>query len=144
VSTNLQRLKKYEVQERLGRSSIAEAWKAFDPELKRYVVLKIFSSDLQNDPVFMTRFWNLPFSQEAQKILALSHPTIVHVHGFEISRPSVSENPLAYVVLDYIVGRSLANYLHDPSYEGHFPLLMRWCNRLHRLVLPLTMPIGKA
>jgi hypothetical protein len=69
----------------------------------------------------MTRFWNLPFSQEAQKILALEHANIVRVHGFEISRPSASENPVAYVVLDYIEGRSLADYLHETSYKGAFP-----------------------
>ena len=107
MSTNLQRLKKYEVQGHLGSSSIAEAWKAFDLELKRYVALMIFASELLNDPVFMTCFWNLPFSQEAQKLLALRHSKIVRVHGFEITRPSAPENPLAYVVLDYIQGRNL-------------------------------------
>jgi serine/threonine protein kinase len=121
MSTNLQRLKQYEVQERLGSSSIAETWRAFDSHLKRPVALKIFAADLQHDPVFMTRFWNLPFSQEAQKILALRHPNIVHVHGFEIARPTQSESPLAYVVLDYVEGRSLADYLRDTSHQGAFP-----------------------
>jgi serine/threonine protein kinase len=33
-------LGKYELQERLGRGGMAEVWKAFDPQLKRYVAIK--------------------------------------------------------------------------------------------------------
>ena len=64
MSTNVQRLRKYELHERLGSNNLAEVWMAFDPELQSYVALKIFHANLQNDPAFMTRFWNLPFSQE--------------------------------------------------------------------------------
>ncbi len=121
MSTNVQRLRKYELHERLGSNNLAEVWKAFDPELQSYVALKIFQANLQNDPAFMTRFWNLPFSQEAQKILSLHHPHIVHIHSFQISRPSESESPLAYVVMDYIDGSTLADYIRGSSYKGESP-----------------------
>ena len=41
MSTNPpQRLGKYELQTRLGQGGMAEVWKAFDPQLKRYVAIK--------------------------------------------------------------------------------------------------------
>jgi eukaryotic-like serine/threonine-protein kinase len=121
VSTNLQQLRTYQLQERVGSSSIAEVWKAFDLQSQHSVALKIFRSDLQNDPYFMTRFWNLPFSQEAQKLLSLEHPNIVKIHSFQISRPSEAEHPVAYVVMDYVEGPTLADYLRDTSYKQAFP-----------------------
>ncbi len=57
-----------ELQERLGHGSMTEVWKAFDPQLQRNVAVKIFHADLLNDPAFMTRFWDLALSPEAQKI----------------------------------------------------------------------------
>jgi serine/threonine protein kinase len=121
VSTHLQQLKTYHLQERVGSSSIAEVWKAFDLQSQRPVALKIFRRDLQNDPYFMTRFWNLPFSQQAQKLLALQHPHLVKIHSFQISRPSEAEHPLAYVVMDYVEGPTLAEYLRETSYKQVFP-----------------------
>src|SRR5207247_4960765 len=121
MSTNVQRLRKYELHERLGSNNLAEVWKAFDPELQSYVALKIFQANLQNDPFFMTRFWNLPFSQEAQKLLSLHHPNIVQIHSFQISRPSEADNPVAYIVLDYIEGPTLADYIRETSYKREFP-----------------------
>ncbi len=121
MSTNLQQLRTYQLQECVGSSSIAEVWKAFDLQSQRSVALKIFRTDLQNDPYFMTRFWNLPFSQEAQKLLSLQHPNIVKIHSFQISRPSEAEHPLAYVVMDYVEGPTLADYIRDTSYKRIFP-----------------------
>jgi serine/threonine protein kinase len=121
VSSSLQQLRTYQLQECVGRSSRAEVWKAFDLQSQRAVALKIFHTALQHDPFFMTRFWNLPFSQEAQKLLALHHPTLVQIHSFQISRPSEAEHPLAYVVMDYVEGPTLADYMRDTSYKRVFP-----------------------
>ncbi len=121
MSTHLEQLRTYQLQERVGSSSRAEVWKAFDLQSQRSVALKIFHPDLQHDPFFMTRFWNLPFSQQAQQLLALQHPNIVKLHSFQISRPAEAEHPLAYVVMDYVEGPSMAEYLRDTSYQRVFP-----------------------
>jgi eukaryotic-like serine/threonine-protein kinase len=121
VSASLQQLRTYQLQACVGRSSRAEVWKAFDLQSQHSVALKIFQTALQHDPGFMTRFWNLPFSPEAQKVLALHHPQIVHIHSFQISRPSEAEHPLAYVVMDYVDGPTLAEYLRDTSSKRVFP-----------------------
>ena len=65
MSASLQQLRTYQLQECLGGSSIAEVWKAFDLQSQGYVALKIFRTELQNDPFFMTRFWNLPLRELA-------------------------------------------------------------------------------
>jgi eukaryotic-like serine/threonine-protein kinase len=121
MSIDLQRFGKYKLQECLGRGGMAEVWKAFDPRLQRYVALKIFSADLQNDPDFMTRLWSLPLAPEAEAIVSLRHPHIVPVHSFQISHPSESARPLTYMVMDYIEGQSLADYLRNTSCKGAFP-----------------------
>jgi serine/threonine protein kinase len=41
MSTNPQRLGKYELLERLGQGGMAEVWKARDTQLQRYVAIKV-------------------------------------------------------------------------------------------------------
>lgn len=112
MSTELQSLGKYELQERSRIGGIAEVWKAFDPELQRSVALEIFATDLQYDPDFITRFWNFPLIAEAQLLVSLHHPNIVHIHVFQIFHPPGSEQSLACMVMDYIKERTLADLVN--------------------------------
>src|SRR3989475_5528089 len=95
MSTNSRRLGKYELLERLGRGGMAEVWKARDTQFQRYVAIKILHANLQEDPNFITRF-----EREAQLIASLHHPNIVQIHDFQVFRPSESETPIAYMVID--------------------------------------------
>ena len=61
-------LGKYELQERLGRGGMGEVWKAFDPQLRRYVAIKVLNADLREEPDFVARF-----TQEAQLVASLHH-----------------------------------------------------------------------
>lgn len=105
MSIEPQRLGKYELLERLGRGGMAEVRKAFDPQLKRYVAIKIMHADLRADPDFIERF-----THEAQIIASLRHPNIIQVHDFQTSS-SDSEDSSAYMVMDYIEGNTLADYI---------------------------------
>jgi serine/threonine protein kinase len=96
---------------------MAEVWKAFDTQLHRFVALKILHADLQNDPSFITRF-----EREAQVIASLHHANIVQIHDFQISRPPESSNTIAYMVMDYVEGQTLADYIRNTSRIGKFPL----------------------
>jgi serine/threonine protein kinase len=111
-----QYLGKYELRERLGRGGMAEVWKAFDPQLERYIAIKLLHADLQNDPEFMTRF-----AREARVIASLHHPNIVQIHDFQISDSSESNNPLAYMVMDYVEGGTLADYIRYTARARKFP-----------------------
>jgi len=112
-----------ELQERLGRGDLAEVWKAFDPQAQHYVAVKRFDADLLNDPAFMTFYQNLPRLPEAQRILALQHPNIVRLHGFHITPSSEAEKPVAYLVMDYIEGPTLADAPGHTSARHAFPSL---------------------
>lgn len=108
-------LGKYELQERLGQGGMAEVWKAFDPQLKRYVAIKFLHTNLRSDPDFVNRF-----VREGQAIASLHHPNIVQVYDFQMSSED-SEGSMAYMIMDYIEGRTLADYIRETSNVGVFP-----------------------
>ncbi len=118
MSIGPRRLGKYELQQRLGRGGMAEVWKALDTQLQRYVAIKVLRTDLRTDPEFMTRF-----VREAQVIGSLHHPHIVQLHDFHT--PDLTEgeddDAIAYMVMDYIEGPTLAEYIRDTSRLGTFP-----------------------
>ncbi|HLZ61869.1 MAG TPA: serine/threonine-protein kinase [Ktedonosporobacter sp.] len=114
MNTNPRILGKYELQQCLGRGGMAEVWKAFDPQLRRHVAIKFLHADLRADPDFMIRF-----IREARVVASLRHPNIVQIHDFQV--PTVDANPIAYMVMDYIEGPTLAEYIHNTSHTGHTP-----------------------
>jgi eukaryotic-like serine/threonine-protein kinase len=95
---------------------MAEVWKAFDTQLQRSAALKILPADLLNDPHFISRF-----QREAQVIASLHHPNIVQVYDFHIARPPESESTFAYMVMDYVEGSTLSEYIRNTSYMRKFP-----------------------
>ncbi len=116
MNTTPRQLGKYELQERLGSGGMAEVWKALDTQLRRYVAIKLLHSSLLNDSNFVTRFL-----REAQVIASLHHPNIVQIHDFHISEPPESESTTAYMVMDYVEGQTLADYIRSTSRTGNFP-----------------------
>jgi len=112
----MKRLGKYELRERLGHGGMAEVWKAFDTQLKRYVAIKILHPKLLEDPNFVTRF-----ELEAQLIASLHHPNIVQIHDFQVSRSPESDRTFAYMVMAYVEGGTLANYIGQTSAQGKIP-----------------------
>src|SRR5215467_6548792 len=105
---------KYELRERLGRGGMAEVWKAFDTQLQRYVAIKFLHADLRADPNFMMRFM-----REAQAIASLRHPNIVQVHDFHTS--TEVGGTTAYMVMNYVEGQTLGEYIRSTSRIGNFP-----------------------
>src|SRR5258708_8795631 len=115
-NSNRHHLGKYELRERLVRGGMAEVWKAYDPQLERYVAIKILHAELQTDPEFMSRF-----TREARVIASLHHPNIVQIYDFQTSDSPESNHPIAYMVMDYVEGPTLAEYLRYTSRLGKFP-----------------------
>jgi serine/threonine protein kinase len=107
-------LGKYELRERLGQGGMAEVWKAFDARLQRYVAIKFLHSMLRGDPTFITRFL-----REAQAVASLHHPNIVQIYDFETPAPG-DEDALAYMVMDYIEGQTLGEYMRSNVQAGIF------------------------
>lgn len=115
MSVGPRRLGKYELSERLGSGGMAEVWKAFDVQLERYVAIKFLHANLQSDPDFMKRF-----VREAQVMASLHHPNIVRIHDFETFQPEMG-NISAYMVMNYVQGQPLSDYLRNTSRLGKFP-----------------------
>jgi serine/threonine protein kinase len=113
------KLGKYELRERLGSGGMAEVWKAFDTQLQRFVAIKLLHTKLQADSNFTSRF-----QREAQVIASLHHPNIVQIHDFQVEQGSETENPIFYMVMDYIEGQTLADYIAGSSAQGkiHTPV----------------------
>ena len=115
MSTPVRYFGKYELRERLGQGGMAEVWKAFDPQLKRFVAIKYLHANMQADPHILTRF-----TGEAQTIASLRHPNIIHIYEFAISDPD-SDNPTPYMVMDYIEGKTLKDYIDSTSRIKKYP-----------------------
>src|SRR5439155_18726397 len=93
-----------------------------DTQLRRYVAIKLLHADLVTDPDFIARF-----TREAQVVAALRHPIIVQIYDFHIAEPSVlveeklASSTIAYMVMEYIKGQTLAHYIHKTSQQKEFP-----------------------
>ncbi len=139
MSTVPRRLGKYELQELLGRGGMAEVWKAYDSQLRRYVAIKLLHTNLQADPDFVTRF-----TREAQMVAALRHPNIVQIYDFYISEKNESDptqaNTVAYMVMEYIQGQTLADYIRTTSAQKVYPSPAA----VVRLFTPISMALDYA
>ena len=112
MSMHQSRIGKYELQERLGLSVVGEIWKAFDTQERFYVAMKILRVNAEADADFTPRFY-----REAQILLTLRHPNIVPVRDFRVAQ---SGNE-AYIIMDYVEGPSLADYLGKTARAGKIP-----------------------
>jgi hypothetical protein len=90
-------LGRYFLESLLGTGGFGQVWKAFDPQLKRPVALKIPRRDKLAAPDH--------FLAEAQKVARLRHPGIVPVHDVG------SQESVFYIVSEFIEGGSLADQL---------------------------------
>jgi len=102
-----QTIGKYRIVEHLGRGGMAEVYKAYQPNLDRYVALKLMHSFLAADQDFIARF-----EREAKNVAALRHPNIVQVYDFDV------QNGTPYMVMEYIEGGTLKSHLEDLAKQG--------------------------
>jgi eukaryotic-like serine/threonine-protein kinase len=115
MTKELERLGKYELVERLGHGGMGEVWKARDTQLRRNVAIKFLHANLQDDPDFVTHFMH-----EAQLVASLQHPNIVQIHDFQLTGTRGS-GITAYMVMDYVEGGTLADYIRGTSRKSLFP-----------------------
>ncbi len=94
------RIGKYEIISRLGHGGMGEVYKAFHPQLHRYVALKFLLTTAETDPDFIARF-----QQEAQAVARLRHPHIVQVFDFDV------QDGKPFMVMEFVEGETLAQRL---------------------------------
>ena len=109
---NPRRLGKYELVEPLGWDTGGKIWKAFDPQLQRFIAIKIIEINSETSGEFFPRF-----NQVGMAVAALRHPNIIQVQDFFIAQ----DQNEAYIVMDYVEGQSLADYLNVTARTGKLP-----------------------
>ena len=100
-------LGRYRVLESLGHGGMARVYRAYHPQLDRYVAIKILRSDLVDDAEFLARF-----QREARAVASLRHPHIVRVFDFDV------EDDAYYMVMEYLEGDTLKARLDDYRVQG--------------------------
>jgi serine/threonine protein kinase len=111
LSLEGQSLGKYRILEPLGRGGMAQVYKAYHPQLDRYVAIKILRSDLVEEEEFLARF-----RREARAVAALRHPNIVAIYDFDV------QDELYYMVMELLEGDTLKAYLNALRVHGeHLP-----------------------
>jgi serine/threonine protein kinase len=100
-------LGKYRILQPLGQGGMARVYRAFHPQLNRYVAVKVLRSDLPGQEEMLARF-----RREAQAVAALRHPHIIQVFDFDV------EDDLYYMVMELIEGDTLKARMNDYRARG--------------------------
>ena len=95
----------YEILKVLGQGGFGVVFKAFDEKLHRHVAIKVMNPQMAATSPPRKRFL-----REARSAAAIRHDNIVAVH-------SVEEQPLPYLVMEFIDGQTLQQKL-----DGNGPL----------------------
>jgi len=101
-----QNLGKYRVLEPLGRGGMARVYRAYHPQLDRYIAIKVLRSDLVDEEQFLARF-----KREARAVASLRHPNIVQVFDCDV------QDDVYYMVMELLEADNLAMRLDD--YHTH-------------------------
>lgn len=96
---SLGRLGHYEILEIAGRGTFGTVFQAFDDLLERVVALKVLTPDLATTAEARQRFL-----REARAAAAIRHENVVQIH-------SVHEEPLPYLVMEFIPGMTVQQRL---------------------------------
>jgi serine/threonine protein kinase len=107
----------YLLVEMIGTGGLATVYKALQPELERWVAIKVLH--------YKERKALIRFQREAQAIARLRHGNIVIVYGYG------EEGSWPYIVMEYVEGGTLADRLSGKP--------MDWVN-----VINLAISIGEA
>jgi serine/threonine protein kinase len=116
-SGSLGRLAHFEVLKALGNGGFGTVAKAFDEKLHRFVAIKLMSPLLAATSVPRKRF-----VREARSAAAVRHENVIAIYAVE-------DQPIPYIVMDYIAGRTLQQKL-----EATGPLELRDVLRIGRQI----------
>ena len=111
---------KVRIEKLLARGGMAEVYLATHLNLERPVAVKLLHSHIEEEPALLERF-----HREAKVVAGLRHHNIVQIHDFDTS----DGHP--YIVMEYLKGPTLANYLRGLHARNERIPLTRWraCQR---------------
>ncbi|MBN1934665.1 MAG: protein kinase [Anaerolineae bacterium] len=122
-------LGKYRVMDPLGRGGMAQVYRAYHPQLDRYVAIKVMRPDLVDDELFLSRF-----RREARSVASLRHPNIIQVFDFDV------QDGIYYMVMELLQGDTLKARLSGyRTHGGRMP----W-GEMARVLLDVLDGLGYA
>ncbi len=95
-------LGKYQLREQLGHGGMASVYRAYHPQLDRFVAIKVLRGELVDDPDFLARF-----QREAKIVASLRHAHIVQVYDADV------QDDVYYMVMELLEGDTLKARLTD-------------------------------
>lgn len=98
---SLGRLGHYDIQQVLGRGAFGIVLKALDEKLQRVVAIKLLAPEMASSSPARKRFL-----REARSAAAVRHEHVVNIYAVE-------EEPIPYLVMEYIPGQTLARRLEQ-------------------------------
>lgn len=96
-----EKISRYEVISQLGEGGMGVVYKAHDPDLNKIVAVKVIQTSMLNDEQ------TIRFQREARALKDLKHAAIPEVYNFAVSRDGEP-----YLVMEFVQGESLAQFLH--------------------------------
>jgi len=110
----------YRIADEIGRGGMAVVYRAHQPQLERWVAVKVLHSGEADEAEFLERF-----RREAKAIAALRHPNILTIHDYG------ERYGAAYIVMEYVPGGTLKERLTGKASD--------WAD-----VAPLVIAVGSA
>jgi eukaryotic-like serine/threonine-protein kinase len=101
------RIARYEIVSLLGAGASGVVYRAFDPQLKRPVALKLLRPEVHHG----SQEQSARMLREAQAMARLSHPHVVAVYDVGLHEGTV------YLVMEYIDGHTLSDWLRAKPRE---------------------------
>lgn len=95
---------RYQLEDLMGAGGMSAVYRAYDPNLRRTVAVKLIHPHLSDNPNFVNRF-----KEEAAAVASLRHPNIVQVHDFN------NEGDTYYMVMDFGIVKIVGGQYHTAT-----------------------------
>jgi len=91
-----QKIAEYRLEERVGAAGAAAVYRAYQPQLDRWVAVKVLEVGKAGGQRFLQRF-----RDETRAVAGLHHPNILSIHDYG------EDHGIAFIVMEYIAGGAL-------------------------------------
>ena len=103
-----QKFAHFEILSKLGEGGMGTVYLARDTKLNRKVALKMLTGDLFDDRSRLDRF-----RREARTAAQISNAYVMGTYDIGADKAEGSDTELDYIVLEYVEGRSIAEYIKE-------------------------------
>jgi tRNA A-37 threonylcarbamoyl transferase component Bud32/tetratricopeptide (TPR) repeat protein len=107
-----QKFDHFEILSKLGEGGMGTVYLARDTKLNRKVALKMLTGDLFDDRSRLDRF-----RREARTAAQISNAYVMATYDISTAKADESDTEMDYIVLEYVEGRSLTEYIKEERPE---------------------------